>query len=540
MEKKGKYRKNQSEKSAMVNLSRGMVSQISTEGIELNEKFLQALEVMEKSSSNVFVTGKAGTGKSTLLEHFKKTTNKKIAILAPTGVAALNVGGQTIHSFFRFAPDITPNAIQPQYVSNKKLYKAIESIVIDEVSMVRADLLDCMDRFLRISREKKNVPFGGVQMIFIGDLYQLPPVITRDDQAIFKQYKSGYFFDAEVFDDLKMEFIELEKIYRQKDQKFIDLLNAVRNRSVTEKDIEIINEKFNPEFEPPADEFYINLTTTNDLAKQINEKELQKLGGKIVHCKGDIKGKFERSSLPTDIELKLKIGSQIMLLNNDLGRRWVNGTIGKIIEMTKDGEPITIELATKKQIKVAKHTWDIYRLYYDTKTKSLDSETLGSFTQYPLRLAWAVTIHKGQGKTFDKVIIDIGKGTFTHGQTYVALSRCTSLDGIVLRKPIRKQHIFMDWKIVNFLTKYQYKLAHKKCSLEDKISIIKQAIKKKAKLSITYLKASDVKTKRIIVPKKIGVMNYLGKEYLGVDAYCELRQEDRVFKVERILDIKEI
>ena len=521
----------------MVNLSKGMVSQISSEGIELNEKFLEALEVMEKSSKNVFVTGKAGTGKSTLLEHFKRTTKKKIAVLAPTGVAALNVGGQTIHSFFRFAPDITPNAIQPQYVVNKKLYKSVESIVIDEVSMVRADLLDCMDKFLRISREK-NVPFGGVQVIFIGDLYQLPPVITKNDQAIFKQYKSGYFFDAKVFEDLEMGYIELEKIYRQKDQKFIELLNAVRNRSATEKDIEIINQRLDPEFEAPSDEFYINLTTTNDLATQINEKELLKLGGKAFHCKGEIKGKFERSSLPTEMELRLKVGAQVMLLNNDSGRRWVNGTIGKIMDMTKDGEAITIELAAKKQIKVAKHTWDIFRLYYDAKTKSLDSESLGSFTQYPLRLAWAVTIHKGQGKTFEKVIIDIGKGTFTHGQTYVALSRCTSFDGLVLRKPIKKQHIFMDWKIVNFLTKYQYSLSNKKCSLEDKISMIKDAIKKKEMLDIVYLKSSDVKSKRTILPRKIGNMEYMGKKYLGVEAYCQLRKEDRVFRVDRILEIK--
>lgn len=196
-----------------------------------------------------------------------------------------------------------------------------------------------------------------------------------------------------------------------------------------------------------------------------------------------------------------------------------------------------MELASKKLVKVKKHTWDIYKLYYDAKTKSLGSNTIGSFTQYPLKLAWAVTIHKGQGKTFDKVIIDIGRGTFTHGQTYVALSRCTSLDGIVLKKPIKKHHILMDWKIVNFLTKYQYQLSDKKCSFDDKVSIIKEAITKNASLQITYLKSSDVKSKRIIQPKKIGIMDYMGKEYMGVEAYCHLRKDDRVFRVDRILEI---
>jgi len=527
-------------KLTMVNDRKNMSSQITAEGIELNEKFLEALHAMENTRKNMFITGRAGTGKSTLLEHFKKTTKKSIAVLAPTGVAALNVGGQTIHSFFKFAPDITPNAITSQNAIGKKIYKMVDALVIDEISMVRADLLDCMDRFLRISRGKKKEPFGGVQMLFIGDLYQLPPVITKNDQAIYKEYKSGYFFDANVFKELAMEFIELEKIYRQKDKKFIALLNAVRNRSVTDEDMLEINKRHNPSFEPLKDEFYINLTTTNDLAATINERELAKLPGKLFKCIGEISGKFERSSMPTELELKLKVGSQVMLLNNDGKRRWVNGTIGKIVEITKDDEDIAVELAAKQIVHVAKHTWDICQLDYNAKTRSLDSKTLGSFRQYPLRLAWAVTIHKGQGKTFDKVIVDIGNGTFTHGQTYVALSRCTSFDGLVLRKPIKKQHIFMDWKIVNFLTKYQYGLSDKKCSLEDKISMIKDAIKRKEMLDIVYLKSSDVKSKRTILPKKIGNMEYMGKKYLGVEAYCQLRKEDRVFRVDRILEIKKV
>ena len=524
----------------MINQSSNIQDSTNLDGIELNEKFLQSLDLMEKSCKNVFITGRAGTGKSTLLHYFKNTTKKKIVVLAPTGVAALNVGGQTIHSFFNFQPDVTLSSIKTVY--NNKLYNLIETIVIDEISMVRADLLDCIDKFLRLNRNNKE-PFGGVQMIFIGDLYQLPPVVKWKEKEIFiKHYNSQYFFDSKIFENLDVEFVELEKIYRQKDSRFIELLNAVRNRSITEIDIEEINKRVNPNFEITNDDFYINLTTTNDLSNKINEMELLKLKGKLFEFKGEIKGKFDRTSLPTELNLKLKIGSQVMLLNNDIKHRWVNGTVGKIIDIEKDGkeEIIILELANGRKVKAFKHTWDIYKLYYDNKLKSLDSETIGSFTQFPLRLAWAVTIHKGQGKTFDNVIIDIGNGTFTHGQVYVALSRCTTLDGIILKKPIKINHIFMDWKIVNFLTKYQYNLANKKISLDKKNELIKNAIKNKSKLEIIYLKSNDIKTKRAILPKRIGNMEYLGKNYIGVEAYCYLRQDNRVFRIDRILEIRDI
>lgn len=510
--------------------------------IELNDKFLQALELMENSDKNIFITGRAGTGKSTLLDYFKKTTKKKIVVLAPTGVAALNVGGQTIHSFFGFQPDINPSMISRNFASNKKIYKILDSIVIDEISMVRADLLDCIDLFLRLNGKEKNKPFGGVQVIFIGDLYQLPPVVRGKEKEIFREhYKSQYFFDAKVFSKIGIEFVELDKIYRQKDEKFIELLNAVRNRSVRDEDIEEINKRLNTEFEPPLDRFYINLTTTNDLSSQINEKELLKLDGKTFIFEGKIRGKFDIKSIPTEINLKLKVGAQVMLLNNDSAHRWVNGTIGKILDIKKEGkdEIIFLELSDGNKVKVGKFTWDIYKIYYNKDTKLLDSDTIGSFTQYPIRLAWAVTIHKGQGKTFDNVIIDIGKGAFTHGQVYVALSRCTSLEGIVLRKPIKKNHIFMDWRIVNFLTKFQYGLSAKIFSLEDKIKIIKDAIKNNSKLNITYLKSNDIKSNRVILPKKVGNMEYLGKDYMGVEAYCFLRKDDRVFNVDKILEISE-
>ena len=525
----------------MTNQSLNIADLANLDNIELNEKFLQALNLMEKSWKNVFITGKAGTGKSTLLHYFKNTTKKKIAILAPTGVAALNVGGQTIHSFFSFQPDITLKSVR--YVYNNKVYQLIDTIIIDEISMVRADLLDCVDKFLRLNGKNSDEPFGGVQIIFIGDLYQLPPIIRGKEREIFeKHYKSQYFFDAKAFENLDIEFIELEKIYRQKDKRFIELLNAVRNRTITEGDIEELNKRVDASFEVPDNDFYINLTTTNELSNKINEKELLKLKEKLFEFKGEINGKFDKTSLPTELNLKLKIGSQVMLLNNDSGHRWVNGTIGKVIDIegNKKENLIILELFNGKKVKVSKYTWDIYKLYYNNEIKSLDSETIGSFTQYPLRLAWAVTIHKGQGKTFDNVIIDIGNGAFAHGQVYVALSRCTTLDGIILKKPIRKNHILMDWKVVDFLTKYQYGLSDKKYPLKHKIEIIKNAIKNKSKLEIIYLKSSDIKTKRTISPKRIGDMEYQGKGYLGVEAYCHLREDNRVFRVDRILELEEI
>jgi len=509
--------------------------------IEMNEQFRKALDAMEKTSRNVFITGRAGTGKSTLLDLFRKTTRKRIAVLAPTGVAALNVQGQTIHSFFRFGTDITPERVGKYKGRDSELYRELETIVIDEISMVRADLLDCVDKFLRINGKSRGRPFGGAQMIFIGDLYQLPPVVMGKEKEAFRShYMSQYFFDSRAFAGLEMEFIELEKVYRQRDRRFIDLLNSIRNNSATERELGEINRRVDPEFAPQSGELYITLTTTNDMAAQVNERELSKLKSRLYSYKGRLKGDFDMKHLPTDLDLKLKPGSQIMFVNNDSGGRWVNGTVGRVmgIEKGKDSDIIIAELPGGKKAEVAPYTWKMFRLYYDQKARRLDSKPIGSFTQYPLRLAWAVTIHKSQGKTFDKVIIDIGKGTFSHGQTYVALSRCTSLDGMVLRKPVQKKHIFMDWKVVKFLTRYQYGFSEKNLSMEDKVRIIEAAIKDRSRLDIVYLKSNDEKSRRTIEPRRMGKMEYMGKPYMGIEAFCHKRQEDRIFRVDRILEMK--
>ncbi len=510
--------------------------------IEINPEFKKALELMEKSTMNVFITGKAGTGKSTLLTYFRENTKKKIVVLAPTGVAAVNIGGQTVHSFFKFKPDITPGKVRK--LSGEKsaaIFKKLEAVIIDEISMVRADLLDCIDKSLRLNGPNFKKPFGGVQMIFIGDLYQLPPVVTYRERQLFRDhYQSPYFFSSKVFEKINLEFVELEKIYRQKDQNFINLLNTIRNNSAGETELAMINKRLQPDFEPKIDDFYIYLTPMNQAADLINQKRLQSLSGKNYCYKGSVNGDFKPSDLPTSVELDLKIGAQVMLLNNDLAGRWINGSIGQITKIKKDtpDDEILVQLTSGKMVKVKPYLWELFHFYFDRKNQRIESEIVGSFYQFPLKLAWALTIHKSQGKTFEKIIFDIDRGTFAAGQVYVALSRATSLEGVILKKPIAKKHLFIDWQVVKFLTRFQYAISEKNLSLENKVEIIKEAINNNQTIEIIYLKANDTKSRRQIIPKSIGHMEYLDKEYLGIEAFCLSRQEDRNFRVDRILEIK--
>lgn len=428
--------------------------------IEINQEFQKALDLLETSNQNLFITGNAGTGKSTLLEHFKKTTLKNVANLAPTGVAALNIEGQTIHSFFLIPPNITPDKVLDHKLSDKrkKLISSLDTIIIDEASMLRADLLDCIDVSLRHHRKEENIAFGGVQMVFIGDLYQLPPVVVGEEREIFRtHYQSPYFFSAKAMLEIEMTFLELEKIYRQKDVGFINLLNKVRNNTISHDELQVLNKRLDPNcHETENGDFVITLTTTNVAANEKNLKELKKLHSSKETFYGELEGEFKKGNLPTEMELELKIGAQVMLLNNDPQGRWVNGSIGKITDITFDDlqmdDALIVELDNGKSVQINKYNWNIHKYFFNEQTQKVDTEIAGSFHQFPIRLAWAVTIHKSQGKTFEKVIIDIGNGTFAHGQIYVALSRCTSLEGITLKVPIQKRHIWMDYKITQYFS----------------------------------------------------------------------------------------
>jgi ATP-dependent exoDNAse (exonuclease V) alpha subunit len=424
--------------------------------LQKTHEFLRVLELFENSSRSIFLTGRAGSGKSTLLDYFRSTTKKNVVVLAPTGVAADNVRGQTIHSFFRFRPDITPDAVKDIRLrrAQREIYKNVDVIIIDEISMVRADILDCIDAFLKLHAGKHDEPFGGIRIIMIGDLFQLPPVVTRTESGIFQTlYQGPYFFHAHVFKDLDCEFLELEMIWRQKEDAFISLLNAVREDRLSEDDLTAINKRYDPSFEPSGEDLYVYLTTTNSLADGINTSRLAALKGKEYSFPGVITGEFEERNLPTRHDLRIKFAAQVMLLNNDPLGRWVNGSLGQITDIIhgEQGDAIRVRLSQGASVDVLPYTWEVFRYTYDKEANRLDSETVGTFTQYPLRLAWAVTIHKAQGKTFSRVIIDVGQGTFSHGQLYVALSRCTALDGIVLKRPVLRRHVLLDERVGIFL-----------------------------------------------------------------------------------------
>jgi ATP-dependent DNA helicase PIF1 len=506
--------------------------------IDLNPGFSRAFDFMENTSHNLFITGSAGTGKSTLLQYFRRHTSKKIVVLAPTGVAAIHVQGQTIHSFFKFTPSVTVQSIKKNKENEKKnIYKKLDAIVIDEISMVRADLLDCVDQFLRLNGKSPKKPFGGVQMIFIGDLYQLPPVVTSQEKEIFhSQYKSPYFFSAHFFEQFKMELIELEKVYRQQEDSFINVLNAIRHKTITDEEIAFLNQRVNPDY--TTQETYVYLTPKNADAHAINEEKLNQLKGELYTFEATIKGTFGKESYPTKPHLNLKTGSQVMMVNNDYKNRWVNGTMGKVLSIERDPNEfaIVVGLENGLEVNVYPYTWEIHRFFLEKE--AIQTESIGSFTQYPLALAWALTIHKSQGKTFEKVILDIGAGAFMPGQVYVALSRCTTLEGLILKKPIQKKHIWLDYDVLKFVRNFQYQQSETNLPLDQKIALIEETLKGKQSLEITYLKANNEKSQRVVTPTGVGTMTYQDKPYLGMKGFCHTSQEERVFRVDRILEMK--
>jgi ATP-dependent DNA helicase PIF1 len=421
-----------------------------SKSINVSSQAKDAFDKLEKSSKHIFLTGRAGTGKSTLLKYFRENTKKKIVVLAPTGVAALNVHGQTIHSFFGFNPEIKPELVRRADEEKIALFKNIDAIVIDEISMVRADLLDCIDKALRLNRKSEEV-FGGVQMIFIGDLFQLPPVLTKEEEIYFRlQYGSPFFFSAHAMQGLNYEVIELKKVHRQQDIDFVEMLNRVRVGEVTDDDIEEWNRLYDPTFEEYDDQM-IHLTTTNKMAEERNRFELKKLKGKILKFKAEAVGEFGDRRMPSEASLELKVGARVMFTNNDAVRRWVNGSLGTVVEVSNDDNPIlTVALDDGEEVEVKRYTWEVFK-YAMGEEGRLEEQVVGSYTQYPLTLAWAVTIHKAQGKTFDNVLIDLGWGAFAHGQLYVALSRARKFANIVLVKPFRKKDVIISDEVLRFV-----------------------------------------------------------------------------------------
>lgn len=418
-----------------------------------NPESKHAYELMQGASSCIFITGKAGTGKSHLLRHFIQKTKKRAVLLAPTGLAALNIGGQTIHSFFHFPPHII-NLDDITLVRERELYRRVDTIVIDEVSMVNANLMDAIDVFMRKNGRDSSKPFGGAQIILFGDLFQLPPIITsRADNEFFSfHYASVFFFDARVFRELPIQVVELQKNYRQNDRAFIELLNAVRTNQLSDSQQVFLNSRYNPTYVPPDNDFFITLTTTNQRADTINTSKLRSLCTEEYAYTGEIEGKFD--SFPTDSTLKLRKGAQVMFARNDTNKRWVNGTFGRVAGLDKGH--IEVEVPSNGYLytyRVEKETWEKLRYKFSPDTGRIATEVIGKFTQYPIKLAWAITIHKSQGQTFDKIIIDLTGGAFEHGQVYVALSRCRTLEGMVLKTEIWRNDILkVQSRVIEFMS----------------------------------------------------------------------------------------
>lgn len=427
-----------------------------------NPEFIKAWELLQHTKQSIFLTGKAGTGKSTFLRYITAHTRKKYVVLAPTGIAAVNVGGVTLHSFFRIPfkpivpgdPDFAPNRIKERMKypgSLVKLIRELELIIIDEISMVRADIIDFVDLLLRTYSGNQREPFGGKQLLFVGDVFQLEPVLTGDMRDILRKfYRDAFFFSAHAFDRINLVPIELRKIYRQSQGEFVELLDRIRMGAATAADISRLNSRCVALSLPVEGEERptMTLASRRDMVDQINESRLEAIDKPVFTFIGEIKKDFPENSLPTDLELSLKEGAQVVFIKNSPDRFWVNGTIGTVTTITQDLLEVRLENGEIHEVEPEK--WSNIKYSFDEKTNKIIETELGSFTQYPVKLAWALTIHKSQGLTFNNVIIDLGRGAFTGGQTYVALSRCRSFEGLTLRSTVAERDIFVNPAILNF------------------------------------------------------------------------------------------
>lgn len=428
-----------------------------------NKEFQDALQLITHTRQSVFLTGKAGTGKSTFLKYICNHTKKKYVVLAPTGIAAINAGGVTLHSFFKLPfrpmlPDDPDLSLSHGRIfeffkypkEKRKIIAEVDLIIIDEISMVRADIIDCVDRILRVYSGNMRLPFGGKQLLFVGDVFQLEPVVPSDQKEILSLfYASPFFFSARVFKDINLVPIELQKVYRQTDSVFINVLDRIRNNAARKQELDTLNGRYFPSFEPQNEDMYITLATRRDQVDFINEKKLAELPGEEYVSVGKIEGDFPESSLPTQLNLSIKEQAQVIFIDNDYERRWVNGTIGMVSGIDENGN-VYVLLESGVEHLVEPTSWRNYKYKYNEKEKRIEEEIVGTFEQLPIRLAWAITVHKSQGLTFSRVVVDLTGGVFAGGQTYVALSRCTSLEGLVLKSKISSRDIFIRKEIVEF------------------------------------------------------------------------------------------